>query len=98
MAKESGLVTDAVRLQVPLLASDHVRALTRALAGTGWARLFTVGDSVDLAHALATATAHLNAPRRPPAEDARALGLPTAAEQTAFLTDTYTRLTGDLTR
>ncbi|WP_043463963.1 hypothetical protein [Kitasatospora sp. MBT66] len=93
VAKESGLVTDAVRHQVPLLASDHDRALTQALAGSGWARLFTTGDPADLARALDAA--HLNPARRPTAADARALGLPTAAQQAEFLTDAYSRLTGD---
>ncbi|MFF0294362.1 hypothetical protein ACFYST_23660 [Kitasatospora sp. NPDC004614] len=93
VAKESGLVTDALRYQVPLLASDHDPQLTRTLAGCGWARLFTAGDPDDLLHALNTA--HLNAPRRPGPDDASALGLPTAQQQTAYLTDTYTRLTGE---
>ncbi|WAL73185.1 hypothetical protein OU787_17720 [Kitasatospora sp. YST-16] len=93
VAKESGLVVDAVRHHIPLLASDHDPDLTRALDGCGWARLFTAEDPEDLAHALDTA--HLKAPRRPGPADARALGLPTAREQAAHLADTWTRLTAE---
>ncbi|WP_406358493.1 hypothetical protein [Streptomyces sp. NBC_00658] len=52
VGKESGLVIDAVRLGVPLLVSDHDRALTQALASQPWACLFPAGDPARLAAAL----------------------------------------------
>lgn len=85
VAKESGLVVDAVRLGVPLIVSDHDPALTKALAGHDWARLFPTGDGTALADVLRDLAW---SPLPPPAESAAAgLGVPTAAEQTAFLTE-----------
>lgn len=84
--KESGLVTDAVRLGVPLLVSDHDPDLTATLAGQGWARIFPAGDPDALAAVLRDL---VRAPLpRPDTLSAVRLCLPTAAEQTAFLTRT----------
>ncbi|MFF6786841.1 glycosyltransferase [Streptomyces sp. NPDC012510] len=84
VGKESGLVVDAVRLGIPLIVSDHAPALAKALAGQGWARTFPPGDSAALAAVLRDlAWAPLP---RPGATTAAELGVPTAAEQTAFLT------------
>ncbi|MEU6460092.1 hypothetical protein [Streptomyces sp. NPDC047065] len=84
VAKESGLVIDAVRLGVPLIVSDHDPHLTGVLARHDWARIFPAGDGAALAdvlHELAWS------PLPRPAPHASAdLGVPTAAEQTAFLT------------
>ncbi|QDO05014.1 glycosyltransferase family 4 protein [Streptomyces sp. S1D4-23] len=85
VTKESGLVVDAVRLGVPLIVSDHDPALTQALAGQDWARLFPTGGGAALADVLRD-LAWSPLPR--PAADAAAdLGVPTAAEQTAVLTE-----------
>ncbi|MFD7055560.1 hypothetical protein ACFWBS_41075 [Streptomyces mirabilis] len=84
VAKESGLVVDAIRLGVPLIVSDHDPALTKALAGQDWARLFPTSNDAALADILRD-LAWSPLPR--PAVDAAAkLGVPTAAEQTAFFT------------
>jgi glycosyltransferase involved in cell wall biosynthesis len=83
VAKESGLVVDAVRLGVPLIVSDHDPALTQALAGHDWVRLFPTGDSAALADVLRDlAWSPLPRPAVCAAAD---LGVPTAAGQTAFL-------------
>jgi glycosyltransferase involved in cell wall biosynthesis len=85
VAKESGLVVDAVRLGLPLIVSDHDPALTRALAGHDWVRIFPTGDGTALADVLRD-LAWFPLPR--PAESAAAdLGVPTAAGQAAFLTE-----------
>ncbi|MFI9206124.1 hypothetical protein [Streptomyces sp. NPDC053048] len=94
VGKESGLVMDAARLGVPLLVSDHDPALTSRLAGQPWARLFPAGDP----GAIAAILDHLPAepPERPGPGAPAAVGMATAAEQAAFLTTTYTRLTEEL--
>lgn len=85
VAKESGLVVDAVRLGVPLIVSDHDPALTKSLARQDWVRLFPTGVGAALADVLRD-LAWSPLPR--PAESAAAdLGVPTAAEQVAFLTE-----------
>lgn len=84
VAKESGLVVDAVRLGVPLIVSDHDPALSKALTGQHWARLFPAGDSTALADILRD-LARSPLPR-PAACAATDLGVPTAAEQITFLT------------
>ncbi|MEV8547005.1 glycosyltransferase [Streptomyces sp. NPDC051572] len=85
VAKESGLVVDAVRLGVPLIVSDHDVALTKTLAGHDWARLFPAGDGTALADILRDlAWSPLPRPTENVAAD---LGVPTAAEQAAFLTE-----------
>jgi hypothetical protein len=84
VGKESGLVTDAVQFGVPLLLSDHDPALTALLAEQDWVRLFPAGDPGGLTAALSDlAGARLP---RPSLSAASALGVPTAAEQAAFLT------------
>ncbi|MGW0844243.1 hypothetical protein ACWD26_29715 [Streptomyces sp. NPDC002787] len=85
VGKESGLVIDAVRLGVPLIVSDHDPHLTKALAGQDWARLFPPGDGAALADLLRD-LAWSPLPRPAP-YTAPALGVPTSAEQTAFLTE-----------
>jgi len=85
VAKESGLVVDAVRLGVPLIVSDHDPELTKALAGQDWARIVPAGGAVALADVLRD-LAWSPLPR-PAACVAADLGVPTAAEQTAFLTE-----------
>ncbi|PNG19122.1 hypothetical protein [Streptomyces cahuitamycinicus] len=85
VAKESGLVVDAVRLGVPLIVSDHDPHLTKVLGGQDWVRLFPAGDGAALAEVLRD-LAWSPLPR--PAACATAeLGVPTAAEQTAFLAE-----------
>lgn len=84
VGKESGLVIDALRLGVPLIVSDHDPVLTRGLAGHDWTRTFPPGDDAALATVLRNLTwAPLP---RPAAATAADLGVPTAAEQTSFLT------------
>ncbi|MFI0741193.1 hypothetical protein ACH4PU_24415 [Streptomyces sp. NPDC021100] len=94
VGKESGLVMDTVRLGVPLLVSDHDPALTARLTAEPWARLFPAGDPGALALVL-DALAAGPLPRPGPGAGA-AVGMATAAEQAAFLTTTYTRLTEEL--
>ncbi|WP_105973505.1 glycosyltransferase family protein [Streptomyces geranii] len=85
VAKESGLVVDAVRLGLPLIVSDHDPALTKALAGHDWVRLVPAGDSRALSDVLRDLT---RSPLPRPAESTAAgLGVPTAAGQAAFLTE-----------
>lgn len=86
VAKESGLVTDAVRFGVPLITSDHDPALTTRLAGQDWVRQFPAGDAAGLATVLADLAQA--PPPRPPSQAAALLAVPTAAAQTAFLTRT----------
>jgi glycosyltransferase involved in cell wall biosynthesis len=81
--KESGLVTDAARLGVPLLVSGHDPALTACLAGQDWVRVFTAGSASSLATALRELAARPLP--RPGPDAAAAIGVPTAAEQAAFL-------------
>lgn len=77
VGKESGLVADAVVLEVPLIVSDHDPALTAALAGQPWARTFPTGDPYALAAVLDQL--HTTAPARPDATAAAVLGLAGAA-------------------
>lgn len=86
VAKESGLVTDAVRFGVPLITSDHDPALTTRLTGQDWARQFRAGDAAGLATMLGDLAQA--PPPRPPPQAAALLAVPTAADQTAFLTRT----------
>ncbi|MEU6312239.1 glycosyltransferase [Streptomyces sp. NPDC047014] len=83
VGKESGLLADAVRLGVPLLASDHDPSLSERLRGRDWARMFPVGDASALAEQLDRLSSSL--PRRPGPNAAQQIGIPTAAEQAAFL-------------
>ncbi|MFC8520437.1 hypothetical protein, partial [Streptomyces sp. NPDC057257] len=85
VGKESGLVIDAVRLGVPLIVSDHDPHLTKTLAGQDWVRLFPPGDGAALADLLRD-LAWTPLPRPAP-HTAAELGVPTAAEQIAFLTE-----------
>ncbi|MET9917420.1 hypothetical protein ABZZ04_10085 [Streptomyces sp. NPDC006435] len=91
VGKESGLVMDAARLGVPLIVSAHDHELSARLTGQPWVRLFPAGDPDALAETLDKLTAE--APARPGPSAPAALGMYPAAEQAAFLTDTYTRLT-----
>jgi len=81
-------VVDAAWYGVALVVSDH--DLTARLCQHAWARLFPAGDPGALAVELDRLRAE--SPPRPGPRAPRALGVPTAAEQAAFLTDTYTRL------
>ncbi|MGW4981615.1 hypothetical protein [Streptomyces mirabilis] len=84
VAKESGLVVDTVRLGVPLIVSDHDPALTKTLAGHDWARIVPTSNATALVDVLRDlAWSPLPRPATSAAAD---LGVPTAAEQTAFLT------------
>jgi glycosyltransferase involved in cell wall biosynthesis len=90
VAKESGLVVDALRLGVPLILSDHDPDLSERLSDSGWARLFPTGDQVALAHVLDELT---EAPLpRPAPEEAARLGVPTAREQAEYLLSAYREL------
>ncbi|GAA4562718.1 hypothetical protein GCM10023100_00170 [Actinocorallia cavernae] len=91
VSKESGLIMDAARLAVPLIVSAHDSELTARLIGEPWVRLFPAGDSGTLAKTLDHLTA--DAPVRPGPSARGLLDMNSAAEQAAFLTDTYTRLT-----
>ncbi|MFJ3249088.1 hypothetical protein [Streptomyces sp. NPDC086782] len=84
IAKESGLVIDAVRLGVPLLLSDHDPALTARVGAADWARTFPAGNSARLAILLSDLP-RLPLPRPCP-RAAAALGVPTAADQADYLT------------
>ncbi|MFG2415111.1 glycosyltransferase family protein [Streptomyces goshikiensis] len=83
VGKESGLLADAVRLGVPLLVSDHDPGLSARLRGRDWARSFPAGDASALADRLDRLSSSL--PRRPGPKAAQQIGIPTAAEQAAFL-------------
>ncbi|WP_282696092.1 hypothetical protein [Streptomyces sp. CC208A] len=96
VGKESGLVMDAARLAVPLIVSAHDPALTARLTGEPWARLFPAGDPDTLAKTLDHLTDQ--APVRPGPSAPGALDMNSAADQAAFLTDTYTRLTKECRR
>ncbi|MFD8481832.1 hypothetical protein [Kitasatospora sp. NPDC059673] len=91
VGKESGLVMDAARLGVPLILSDHDPDLTEQLADQPWARLFPVSYPEALADVLDRLVTE--ALDRPGPQASGALDMPTAAEQTAYLTDTYDHLT-----
>ncbi|MEU9259870.1 hypothetical protein AB0D68_15570 [Streptomyces sp. NPDC048212] len=91
VGKESGLVMDAARLAVPLIVSTHDPELTARLDGQPWVRLFPAGDPDTLAKTLDHLTA--DAPARPGPSARGVLDMHSAAEQAAFLADTYTRLT-----
>jgi hypothetical protein len=90
VGKESGLVVDAARYGVALVVSDHDPDLTARLRQHAWARLFPAGDPGALAVELDRLRAE--PPPRPGPRAPRSLGVPTAAEQATFLTDTYTHL------
>ncbi|MDK0520539.1 glycosyltransferase [Streptomyces sp. ML-6] len=90
VGKESGLVMDAARLGVPLVVSAHDHELSARLTGKLWVRLFPAGDPDALAKTLDKLTAE--APARPGPTAPTALDMHPAAEQAAFLTDTYARL------
>ncbi|MFD8934266.1 hypothetical protein ACFV0R_03275 [Streptomyces sp. NPDC059578] len=90
VGKESGLVMDAARLAVPLIVSAHDPELTARLTGEPWARLFPPGDPNTLAMMLDQLAT--DAPTRPEPSARGVLAMHSAAEQAAFLTDTYTRL------
>ncbi|MEU2670054.1 hypothetical protein ABZ622_14500 [Streptomyces sp. NPDC007164] len=90
VGKESGLVMDAVRLGVPLIVSAHNRELSARLSGQPWVRLFPAGDPDALAEMLDKLTSE--APARPGPTAPTVLDMYPAAEQTAFLTDTYAHL------
>jgi glycosyltransferase involved in cell wall biosynthesis len=83
IGKESGLVIDSLRLGVPLISSTHNPDLTARLGGQPWARLFTTGDPQALADVLDDLAA--NPPARPDTHAPALFGVPTAAEQVAFL-------------
>jgi len=84
VGKESGLVADAVRLGVPLIASDHDPVLSRRLTGRDWVRLFPVGDPHAVAEVLDDlATSPLP---RPGPDAAQQIGVPSPETQAAFLT------------
>ncbi len=82
---------DAARLAVPLIVSTHDPELTARLDGQPWVRLFPAGDPDILAKTLDHLTA--DAPARPGPSARGVLDMHSAAEQAAFLADTYTRLT-----
>ncbi|WP_037603823.1 glycosyltransferase family protein [Streptacidiphilus rugosus] len=85
VGKESGLVADAIRFGLPLLCSEHRPDLTRQLTGKPWARTYPVGDPAQLAALLDQLA---DQPLPPPGPDAAVLlGIPTAADQVAFLTN-----------
>ncbi|MEU2354588.1 hypothetical protein ABZ599_16735 [Streptomyces misionensis] len=84
-ARPGTSVIDAVRLGVPLIVSDHDPHVAKTLAGREWVRLFPAGDGAALAGLLRD-LAWSPLPR-PALTTAAALGVPTAAEQTAFLTE-----------
>jgi glycosyltransferase involved in cell wall biosynthesis len=96
VGKESGLVMDAARLGVPLIVSAHDPELTARLDGQPWARIFPAGDPETLAKTLDDLTDQ--APVRPGPSAPGVLDMNSAAEQAAFLTDTYTRLTKECRR
>jgi glycosyltransferase involved in cell wall biosynthesis len=83
VGKESGLVADAVRFGVPLIASAHDSRLTTLLEGPDWARTFPAGNPNALASIL-DALASVPLPR-PGADAAQHVGVPTADAQAAFL-------------
>ncbi|ARP70750.1 hypothetical protein LK07_14260 [Streptomyces pluripotens] len=88
--KESGLVMDAARLDIPLVISEHDDALTARLHGQPWALTFPAGDPDALADALHTVI------RQPPPLPGPAapglFGMRSAAEQADFLTRTFAPL------
>ncbi|MFF4260872.1 MULTISPECIES: hypothetical protein [Streptomyces] len=83
VGKESGLLADAARLGVPLLVSDHDPSFSARLRGLDWVRMFPAGDAPALADHLDRLSSSL--PRRPGRSAAQQIGIPTAAEQAAFL-------------
>ncbi|KUL50310.1 glycosyltransferase [Streptomyces sp. NRRL S-1521] len=87
VAKESGLVMDAVRLGVPLVVSDHDPELIDRLQGLPWALTFPAGDPDSLADALHTVVRQ--PPDHPGPEAPGLLGRPSAAEQADFLTRSF---------
>lgn len=91
VGKESGLVMDAARLAVPLIVSAHDPELVARLTGEPWAQFFPAGDPNALAKALDKLAAE--PPVRPGPSAPEALDMRAAADQAAFLTDAYTRLT-----
>ncbi|MEU5662045.1 hypothetical protein [Streptomyces longwoodensis] len=90
VGKESGLVMDAVRLGVPMIVSEHDPELTGRLRAQPWACSFPAGDADALAAVLDKLPTET--PARPGPTAPAVLGLHPAAEQAAFLADTYARL------
>ncbi|WP_371633108.1 hypothetical protein OG693_19850 [Streptomyces sp. NBC_01259] len=91
VGKESGLVMDTARLAIPLIVSAHDPELVARLTGEPWAQFFPAGDPNALAKALDKLAAE--PPVRPRPSAPEALDMHAAADQAAFLTDAYTRLT-----
>lgn len=83
VGKESGLLADAARLGVPLIVSDHHPGLSTRLRDLDWVRMFPAGDAPALADHLDRLSSAL--PKRPGPRAAHQIGIPTAAEQVAFL-------------
>ncbi|MFG2483403.1 glycosyltransferase [Streptomyces virginiae] len=83
VGKESGLLADAARFGVPLVVSDHHAGLSARLQGLDWVRMFPAGDAQALAYQLDRLNS--NPPKRPGPQAAHQVGIPTAAEQAAFL-------------
>jgi hypothetical protein len=90
VGKESGLVMDAARLEVPLIVSDHDPDLTSRLRGQSWAQIFTAEDPAALADVLHRLV-H-TPPERPGPHAPAVLGMWTADEQAHFLTHLSTGL------
>lgn len=90
VGKESGLVTDAARLGVPLIISDHDPSLTARLRGQPWALTFPTGNPDGLADVLHTLACQ--PPQRPDTEATGLLGMRSATEQVDFLTHAFTSL------
>ncbi|MFI1929727.1 glycosyltransferase [Streptomyces sp. NPDC020330] len=90
VGKESGLVMDAARLGVPLVASDHDPDLTARLGGRPWALTFTTSSPDALAEALHRVIRQ--PPERPGPEAPYLLGMWSAAGQADFLAHTFASL------
>jgi glycosyltransferase involved in cell wall biosynthesis len=77
IARESGLVMDAVKFGVPLLMSDNDPDLVRCLADAPWVTVFSAGNPTQLAEAVD----ELNFPLlRPPSTARTVLGMLTSTE------------------
>ncbi|MGH3833151.1 MAG: hypothetical protein ACRDRS_22410 [Pseudonocardiaceae bacterium] len=72
------------------MSHDHGAALSTQLAGRSWVRLFATGDANALGRELDRLTAE--PPTRPGPDAPRHVGMPTAQQQAAFLSDAYTLL------
>lgn len=90
VATESGLVCDAARYGIPLVASGHDPRLRQQLDGQPWARTFIAGNPVDLARVLDAAIA--TPPARPDARAAARLGLLTPAQALCWFTELHRSL------